>query len=168
MFWSLKPLQHLLCKRPEFDPWVGKILWRREWQHSSILAWRIPCTRSLAVYSLWGDQQSDTNYWHSFHFVVQSLSRVWLFVTTWTAASQASLSFISRSLLTLMSIELVMPSNHLILCCPFLLLPSIFPSIRVFSSELALPIRWPQISCMAGRFFTVWATKGRPRKLLFA
>ena len=70
-----------------------------------------------------------------FVVVVQSLNRAQLFVTTWTAASQASLSFISRSLLTLMSIELVMPSNHLILCCPFLLLPSIFPSIRVFSDK---------------------------------
>ena len=77
--------------------------------------------------------------------VVQSLSHVLLFATTWTVARQASLSFtISLSLLRLMSIESVMPSNHLILCRPFLLLPSIFPSIRVFSSELALHIRWPK------------------------
>ena len=63
----------------------------------------------------------------------------------WTAARQASLSFtISQSLLKLMSIELVMPSNHLTLCCPLLLLPSIFPSKRVFSSESALRIRWPK------------------------
>ena len=63
----------------------------------------------------------------------------------WTAACQASLSFtISQSLLKLMSIELVMPSNHLILCHPFFLLPSVFPSIKVFSNELALPIRWPK------------------------
>ena len=68
--------------------------------------------------------------------VVQLLSCVQLFVTPWTAAYQASLSFtISQSLLKLMSIESVMPSNHLILCCPFLLLPSIFSSIRVFSNE---------------------------------
>ena len=67
---------------------------------------------------------------------VQSLSRVRLFKTPWTAARQASLSFaVSRSLLKLMSIESVMPSNHLILCRPLLLLPLIFPSIRVFSSE---------------------------------
>ena len=67
-------------------------------------------------------------------FVVQSPSRVYLFVTPWTAAHQASLSFtISQSLLKLVSIELVIPSNHLILCCPLLLLPSIFPSIRIFS-----------------------------------
>ena len=76
---------------------------------------------------------------------VQSLSHVWLFVTPWTAAHQASLSFtISQSLLKLMSIELIMPSNHLILCHPLHLLPSIFPSIRVFSSESALCIKWPK------------------------
>ena len=78
--------------------------------------------------------------------VVQSLSRVRLFTTTpWTAACHTSLSFtISWSLLKLMSIELVMPFNHLILCHCFLLLPSIFPSIRVFSNESALHIRWPK------------------------
>ena len=76
---------------------------------------------------------------------VQSLSRVQLFATPWTAAHQASLSITnSRSLLKLMSIESVMPSNHLILCCPLLLLPSICPSIRVFSNESALRIRWPK------------------------
>ena len=75
---------------------------------------------------------------------VQSLSRVLLFATPWTAAHQASLSITnSWSLLKLMSIESVMPSNHLILCCP-LLLPSIFPSIRVFSNESVLHIRWPK------------------------
>ncbi|KAB0340697.1 hypothetical protein FD754_022907 [Muntiacus muntjak] len=76
---------------------------------------------------------------------VQSLSCVQLFVTPWTAAHQASLSITnSQSLPKLMSIELVMPSNHLILCCPLLLLPSIFPSIRVFSNESVLCIRWPK------------------------
>ena len=75
---------------------------------------------------------------------VQSLSCVRLFVTPWTAACQASLAFtVSWSLLKLTSIELVMPSNHLILSCP-LLLPSIFPSIKVFSNESALRIRWPK------------------------
>ena len=75
---------------------------------------------------------------------VQSLSRVRLFVTQWTAARQASLSITSsQSLLKLMSIESVMPSSHLILCHP-LLLPSIFPSIRVFSDESFLHIRWPK------------------------
>ena len=76
---------------------------------------------------------------------VQSLSRVRLFVTPWTAARQASLSITnSRSLLKLMSIESVMPCNHLILCRPLLLLPSIFSSIRVFPNESVLCIRWPK------------------------
>ena len=76
---------------------------------------------------------------------VQSLSRVQLFATPWTAAHQASLSITnSQSSLKPMSIESVMPSNHLILCRPLLLLPSIFPSIRVFSKESALYIRWPK------------------------
>ena len=76
---------------------------------------------------------------------VQSLSHVWLFVTPWTAARQPSLSIEnSRNLLKFMSIDLVMPSNHLILCRPLLLLPSIFPSIRVSSNESALRIRWPK------------------------
>ena len=75
-------------------------------------------------------------------FVVQSLSRVRLFVTPWTAEHQASLSFtISQSLLKLMSIESVISSNHLVLCYPLLLLPSVFPSIRVFFNESALHIR---------------------------
>ena len=76
---------------------------------------------------------------------VQSFSHVWLFATPWTAACQASLSITnSWSLLKLMSMESVMPSNRLILCCPLLLLPSIFPSIRVFSNESVLHIRWPK------------------------
>ena len=76
---------------------------------------------------------------------VQSLSCVRLFATPWTAARQASLSIAnSQSLLKLMSVELVMPSNNLILCCPLLLPPSIFPSIRVFSKESVLHIRWPK------------------------
>ena len=75
---------------------------------------------------------------------VQSFSHVQLFMTPWTSACQASLSFtIFQSLLKLMSIESVLPSNHHILCCPLLLLPSIFRSIRVFSNELALHLRWP-------------------------
>ena len=77
-------------------------------------------------------------------FIVQLLSCVRLFATSWAAACQASLSFtVSWSLLKLMSIELVMPCNHLILC-HHLLVPSIFPSIRVFSNELALYVRWPE------------------------
>ena len=76
---------------------------------------------------------------------VQSLSRVWFFATPWTTACQASLSITnSWSSPKLMSIESVMPSNHLILCCPLLLLPSVFPNIRVLSNESALHIRWPK------------------------
>ena len=76
---------------------------------------------------------------------VQLLSRVQLFATTWTAAHQASLSITnSWSLLKLTCVESVTPSNHLVLCRPFLLLPSIFPSIRVFSNESFLRIRWPK------------------------
>ena len=76
---------------------------------------------------------------------IQLLSRVRLFATLWTAAHQASLSITnSQSLLKLMSIELVMPSSHLILCCPLLLLSPIPPSTRVFSNESALHVRWPK------------------------
>ena len=78
--------------------------------------------------------------------VVQLLSHVQLFLTPWTAACLASLSFtISQSLLKLVSIELMIPSTHLILCHPLLLWPSIFPSIRVFSNEMTLHIRWPTL-----------------------
>ena len=78
--------------------------------------------------------------------VVQSLSRAQLFETPWTAACQPSLCFtISQSLLNLMSFEPVVPSNHLVLCCPLLLLPSIFPSIKVFSKESSLRISGPSI-----------------------
>ena len=76
---------------------------------------------------------------------VQSLTHFWFFVTPWTAARQASLSITnSWSLPKFMSIESVMPSNHLILCHPLLLLPSVFPSIRVFPNESALHIKWPK------------------------
>ena len=89
--------------------------------------------------------QSDFRFQTFQNFVVQSLLHVQLFATPWTAAHQASPSFtVSWSLLKLMSIESVMLSNHLILCHPFLLLPSIFPSIRIFSNESALCIRWPK------------------------
>ena len=79
------------------------------------------------------------------HSVLQSLSHVQLFATPWAAARQVSLSFtISQSRLKLMSMESVTPSNHLVLCQPFLLLPSILPSTRVFPKELALCFRWPK------------------------
>ena len=93
------------------------------------------CTSQLCVYPHKRDQFSS----------VQSLGHVRLFATPWTAARQASLSITSsQSPPKPMSIELVMPSNYLILCHPLLLLPSIFPSIRVFSNDSALPIRWPK------------------------
>ena len=81
---------------------------------------------------------------NEFAVLVQLLSHVWLFATPWSAACQASLSFtISRSLLKLTPIESVMPPNHLILCCPLLLLPSTFPNIRVFSNKSIFRLRWP-------------------------
>ena len=90
------------------------------------------------------DQELTAYSLQSSLVVVQLPRCVPLFATQWTPTQQASLSFtISQSVLKLKSIESVMPSNHLILCCPPLL-PSIFPSIRVFSNELALPIRWPK------------------------
>ena len=91
------------------------------------------------------DQRSFHNLLAVKFYSVQSLGRVWLFATPWTTARQASLSITnSWSLPKLMSIESVMPSNHLILCCPLLLLPSIPPSIRVFSNESPLRMSWPK------------------------
>ena len=104
----------------------------------------------LVSFTCWvfgsGMTKGDANHIFLFSCCVQFLSRVWVFETTQTAAHQAPLSFaISRSLLKSMSVELEIPSNHLILYChPFLLLPSIFPSIKVLCSELALHIRWPK------------------------
>ena len=87
------------------------------------------------------------------HSPVQTFCRVWLFVTPWTAARQASPSITnSRSLLKLMSIELVMPSSHLTLCRPLLLPPPIFPSLRVFSKESVLHIRWPKYQSFSFSF----------------
>ena len=96
---------------------------------------------------------------------VQSLSRVRLFATPWTEARQASLSITnSWSSLKPMSFESVMPSNHLILCCPLLLLPSIFPSIRVFSKESALHIRWPKYMSFS---FNISPSNERPGLISF-
>ena len=107
--------------------------------------WLVRCVfLKFPLLSRWSQELDCAETWVLF-VVVQSLSRVQLFATPWTAARQASLSFtISQSLLKLMSIESVMSSNHLILCRPLLLLPSIFPSIRVFSNESTLPIREPK------------------------
>ena len=96
---------------------------------------------------------------------VQWLSHVWLFATPWTTARQASLSITnSQSLPKLMSIKSVMPSNHLILCHPLLLLPSIFPSIRVFSDESALHIRWPKYWSFS---FNISPSNEHPRLISF-
>ena len=102
----------------------------------------------------------------SFQFSsVQSLSRVWLFVTPWIAARQASLSItISRSSLRLTSIGSVMPSSHLILCHPLLLLPPVLPSIRVFSNESTLHMRWPKYWSFS---FSIIPSKEHPRLISF-
>ena len=92
-----------------------------------------------------GDREDRSFCRSSTHVIIQSLNPSWLFATPWTAAHQSSLSVtISLSLLKLTSIELVMPSSHLIRCRPLLLLPSIFPCIRVLSNESALHIGWPK------------------------
>ena len=99
----------------------------------------LKCTRRRLTFLFWGDLACLLLSLFSL------LSHVRLFTTPWTATRQASLSFtIFQSLLNLMSIELVIPSNHLILCCLFLFLPSVFPNIRVFSTELAFLIGWPK------------------------
>ena len=117
------------------------------------LPWYSSTTFYLSIaYKFHHHKQSCNNHICScscvylFDFVViQSISRIWLFVTPWTTACQASLSFtISWSLFKFMSIKSMMLFNHFVLCRPLLLLPSIFPSIRVFSNELALHIRWPK------------------------
>ena len=103
------------------------------------------CSAGDVPFSFFGN-----GYWTIGSF--QSLICVWLFVTPWSTARQASLSItISRSPPKPISIESVMPSNHLILCHPLLLLPSIFPSIMVFSNKLALHIKWPSIGVSASK-----------------
>ena len=137
--------------------WVGEGFWRREvsisWTRGGAGSSRTRMGSSLShSYSMSGMGLPlslqlvllRSKSWVKILVVVHSLSCVWLFVTPWTGACQAALSFtISWSLLKFMSTESVMPSNHLILCHP-LLLPLVFPSVRVFSSESALRIRWPK------------------------
>ena len=129
----------LQCRRPGFDPWVRNIPWRKEWLSTpeyQYLKDPHPWTNFYPLISVENAQETSS---------VQLLSRVWLFVTPWSAGRQASLSITnSQSLLKLMCIESVMPSNHLILCCSFVVLLSTFPSIRVFSNESVLLIRWPK------------------------
>ena len=133
-------------KRRRFDSWVRKIPWRRKWQPTPVFLFgESHGQSSLEGYSPWGGRvRHDWLTKHQFSSV-QLLSCVRLFATPWIAACQASLSTTnSRSLHKLMSIESVMPSSHLILCRPLLLLPPIPPSIRVFSNESTLLMRWPK------------------------
>ena len=144
-----------------WETWVRSLGWEDPIEkemaiHSCMLAQKIPWTEETG--RLQSAKESNMIDQLILHFCkiyislpnwslssVQSLSRVRLFATPWIAAHQASLSITNpRTLLKLMSIELVMPSSHLILCGPLLLLPLIFPSIRVFSNESALWMRWPK------------------------
>ena len=149
----------LVVKNPPTNAgYVRDMGWTLGWEdplgkematHSSILAWGIPWMEEPGGLPSIGSQRvgHDWATKHSKHLCqsVQWLSHVWLVAIPWPAARQASLSITSSpSLLKLMFIELVMPPNHLILCRPLLLLPSIFPSIRVFSKESVLHIRWPK------------------------
>ena len=139
-----------MCEEQKRESWTSachkclpnalvKYVGKRKASSFSILKLRNNSLSLLRKQSVRIQSLSGTWYLSS----VQLLSHVRLFATPWTAARRASLSTTnSQSLLKLMSI--VMPSNHLILCCRFLLLPSIFPSIRLFSNELALRIRWPK------------------------
>ena len=138
------------------ETWVWSLLWENPLEkematHSGILAWRIPCTEEPGGLQSMGSRKIGHDWViNTFTFicslkqltsrfvVVQSLSHVWFFATPWTAACQASLSFIiSWTLLKLIYIESVMLSNRLVIWCPLFLLPSIFPSIKVFFQWVA-------------------------------
>ena len=149
--WSLFVLVYMfICALPLFLPLDGII---KLIVNESYL---IGLSKTKFLYNFWKIQKITSLHfqvhmnWETFItklivVVVESLSFVWLFVNLWTKAHQAPLSFtISWSLLKFMYIELVMLSSHLILCCPLLLLPSVFPSIRVFSHVSAPCIRWPK------------------------
>ena len=123
-----------------FEIFQNKILEKRNSMHYDVVVWHMHLKYIEKQIEIIVLKRASIQF-----SSVQSLSHVPLSVTPWTAARQGSLSITnSRSLLKLMSIELVMPSNHLILCRPLLLLPSVFPSIRVFWNEWALHIRWPK------------------------
>jgi len=139
----------------------GESFWPRDWIQVSCIAGGIFTTKLLGTWTSWEQRMSflypdsiflkNKLFLHAFKYIwyhqssVQSLSCVQLFVTPWTVAHQASLSITnSQSLFKFMSVESVIPSNHLIFCHPLLLRPSIFPSIRVFSNKSVLHIRWPK------------------------
>ena len=138
--------------------------------HSSILAWRIPWTKDPGRLQSTGSQRVGHDWATSLSLSLsfssaQSLSPVWLFATPWTAARQASLSITnSRSSLKLTSIESLMPSSHLILCRPLLLLPTIPPSIRVFSNESTLRMKWPKYWSFS---FSIVPSKEHPGLISF-
>ena len=144
-------MQERKCRDVCLDSW-----WPSTWKRIFLLPIKEPNAYTFRLCSICLNSQgyimvSTNTYWASgdtlgsVYSSVQSLSRVWLFVTSRTAARQASLSITnSWSLHKLMSLESVMPSNHVILCHPLLFLPSIIPSIRVLSNESALHIRWPK------------------------
>jgi len=132
--WFL-PAHHFLGKLllPAFSPWIQGDIWSTPVYQIILIPWPKGLFR-VGIRPKHGQFSS-----------VQSLSHVWLFVTLWIAVRQASLSITnSQSSLKLTSIESVMPSSHLILCRPLLLLPPIPPSIRVFSNESTLCMRWPK------------------------
>ena len=122
--------------------------WDPDWENGWERVHTVLAVTEQCVGPLDGSRGLSESYrwcWQKRFNSVQSLSRVRPFATPWTVARQDSLSITnSRSLLKLTSIESVMPSKHFILCCPLLLLPSVFPSIRVFSNESVLCIRWPK------------------------
>ena len=136
------------ARATSFNSCLGKIPWWRARQPTPVFfPGESRGQRSLAGYSLWSYKELDTTDTYILHQIRsdQSLSRVRLFATPWITAHQASLSITnSPSSLRLTSIEAVMPSSHLILCRPLLLLPPIPPSIRVFSNESTLRMRWPK------------------------
>ena len=146
LFWSID-LYICLCANtiPSWWLWLCSIVWSQaDWflQLKMRTCFKTTIYKGRYTESQYTFEKKFNNINHQ---LVQLFSRVQLFVIPWTAAHQASLSITnSWSLLKLMSIELVMPSNHLIFCCPLSLLPSIFPSIRVFSDESVLHIRWPK------------------------
>ena len=151
------PLQYSCLRNPVdrglacYSPWDHRV--RHDWAQTEILSpfntysppscpWHLP--KYFLTPWIWPCYKLTLKNASQCMFLVRSLCHVWLSATPWTAAHQASLSFtISLSLLRIISIESVMPSNHLVLCRP-LLLPSIFPSIRVFSNKSTLHIRWPK------------------------